>query len=104
MPTKDKATEEKLQNEADDLRGSIEAGVAFVEGQKAIQSFSAFTVEDAIDAYIERIEGADTDARPNVLNRIKKVTSEVVSAVARSRSLPPEAFREKKPGKDVNSE
>lgn len=101
---KDPAEADAAQEQATEFREAFQDAFAFVEGQKLGQSFSALTPEDCLDAFIERIEGKDTEARPNVLNRIAKVRADVLAAVEKVKAMPPEAFREARPDEDVNTE
>jgi len=93
----------KLQAQNLEIRENLNNAYAAVEGEKAVQSFSAFTFEDALDAQIERIIGAGTDVRPNELRRVDKIESNVISAVAKVKALPPSAFLEAKNERDVNT-
>jgi hypothetical protein len=95
--------EEKKQEVSFELRRSLNNAYAFVEGQKTIQSFSALTIEDLLDQQIERIEGQDTQARPNELNRITKTVNDVVAAAEKIKSMPDDAFNEHDNQKDVNT-
>jgi hypothetical protein len=94
----------KLQSQNLEIRESLNNAYAAVEGQKAVQSFAAFTFEDALDLQIERIEGADTELRPNELHRVDKIESNVVSAVAKVKVMPPSAFVEPRDDRDVNTQ
>lgn len=100
---KDPAEADSAQEQATEFRETLQDAFAFIEGQKTTQSFSALTPEDCFDRYIERIEGRDTPARPNVLNRIAKVRSEVLASIEKIKAMPPEAFREARPSEDVNT-
>lgn len=83
------------QSQADniEIRYDLHNAYAYVEGQRSIQSFSAFTAEEAHDRFIERIEGRGTAYRPNVLDRIDRVVHNVQTAVAKVKALPADAFR-----------
>ena len=72
-------------------------------GQQSVQAWSAFTLEEAMDAQIEAIEGAGTDKRPNELARVDRVEQECLAAIAALRELPPEQFLEPDPEQDVNT-
>ena len=100
---KDPAEADSAQEQATEFREKLQDAFAFIEGQKITQSFSALTPEDCFDRYIERIEGKDTAARPNVLNRITKVRNEVLASIEKIKAMPPEAFREARPNEDVNT-
>jgi hypothetical protein len=72
-------------------------------GQQSVQSWTAFTFEEAVDAQIEAIEGPATDKRPNELMRVDRIEQECLAAVAALRDLPPEQFIEADPEQDVNT-
>jgi hypothetical protein len=100
---KDPAEADSAQEQATEFRKTLQDAFSFIEGQKITQSFSALTPEDCFDRYIERIEGKDTTARPNVLNRIAKVRNEVLASIEKIKAMPPEAFREARSDEDVNT-
>lgn len=101
---KQPAEADSAQDQATQFRETLQDAFSFVEGQKITQTFSALTPEDCFDAYIERVSGKDTTARPNVLNRIAKVKNEVLASIEKIKAMPPEAFREARPGEDVNTD
>lgn len=85
------------------LRRSLSHAYAALVGDQTAQSFSAFTLEEALDAQIERIEGKGSAIRPNLLDRVNRVLSETVQAVEQIKQMPPEAFIEADSDKDVNT-
>lgn len=95
--------EEKTQSLNLELRTALNDAYAAVEGAKSVQTFSAVTFEDLADQQIERIAGATSPARPNELDRITRTVNNVVAAVEKIKSLPPEAFARKDDTKDVNT-
>lgn len=95
--------DEATQSRNLEIRERISNAYAAVEGAKATQSFAAYTLEDALDAQIERIEGAGTVLRPNQLARIDRVEADVVAAVAQIKAMPADAFVEPREDRDVNS-
>lgn len=84
-------------------REALNNAYAALVGQQSIQSWTAFTVEEAVDAQIERIEGASTDKRPNELERVDRIENDCLAAIAALRELPPEQFIEPDPTQDVNT-
>ena len=68
---------EQVQNRNTRLRESLSNAFVALQAEKTTQSFSAFTFEEALDAQIERIEGAGTQLRPNELDRISRILSQV---------------------------
>lgn len=93
----------QAQSQNQRIRECLGNAYAAVEAQKNVQSFSAFTFDDALQAQNDRIEGADTDARPNELHRIDKVQADVQAAVSQVKALPPDAFVEADDDRDVNT-
>ncbi len=102
MANKDKE-DAQLQEQNLELRIAISDAYSAIEGYKAVQSFSALTFEELANAQILRIAGPDTQERPNELNRIKRVLDKVTQAVAKIKSMPPEAFQKSDPERDVNT-
>ena len=103
MAKKQDTAEQTNENLSLELRRSVANAYAFVKGREAEQSFASFTFEDALDAQIERIEGDDTDVRPNELHRIDKIENDLLTAVAKIKSLPAEFFNESDPTTNVNT-
>ena len=101
MDTKTKNEEDRLGGKHFDQRRAIGNAYAALLGQQNIQTFQAFTFEEAIDAQIERIEGADTTLRPNELKRVAHIEQELLRAAEEIRKLPPEQFLEKDEKHDV---
>jgi hypothetical protein len=100
----------KTQNEEEDLqsvhlrqREALNNAYAALLGQAAIQSFQAFTFEEALDLQIQRIDGTSTQLRPNELDRVDRVEQQLLQAVDQLKQVPPEKFLQPKPGEDVNS-
>lgn len=86
-----------------ELRRTLATAYAFVKGNESTQSFASFSFEDAMDAQIERIEGKDSESRPNVLHRIDKIENDVTSAAEKIKKLPKELFNDPNPATDVNT-
>lgn len=82
-----------------ELRRALSDAYSFVEGQKLVQSFAAVTFEELLDQQIERIEGASTVQKPNEIDRITRVEQDVISAVAKIKKMPDDAFN-KSPGEN----
>jgi hypothetical protein len=85
------------------LREALNDAYAFIEGQKSVQSFAAFTFEEAIQQQNDALTGPDTQNRPNAYNRITKLSMAVQQAVMQIKNMPPEAFVDSDPTTDVNS-
>ena len=102
-PTKKNAEDDKRQQQADDYREVVANAYTYIEAQKSVQSFAALTPEDLMDRFLERIEGKDTEARPNVLNRIAKIKRELEKTIEKVKALPESAFRRPSPKRDVNT-
>lgn len=74
------------------VRQSLSDAYAFVSGQQATKSFAALTFEELCQQQIDRIQGPDTDARPNALHRVKVITNNLASAITQINALPADAF------------
>jgi hypothetical protein len=97
------AEDDSLQGQSESYRGVLASAYAYVEAQKSVQTLSAISPEELYDRFVERISGPDTQARPNVLNRIAKIRNEIIAATEKIKALPPEAFRIPDFTKDVNT-
>lgn len=89
------ATKEEKQAETKrrtNQRRSLNDAYASILGERAIQTFSNYTFEDALDQQIERIEGADTKLRPNLLNKVTQVYEGVKKTVEELKSLDDSEF------------
>jgi hypothetical protein len=103
--------DERKENNADEEQGylylqqrqAVNNAYASLEGQAIADSFSAFTFEEAADAQIERIEGASTTLRPNMLDRTEAVRQNLKNAVKQIKAVPPEKFRDVERGDAVNT-
>lgn len=105
MASKEEKSEEAKKQQAHlKQRQVLNNAYAALEGQKSIQSFSAFTFEEALDNQIELIEGAGTKLRPNQLDQVKRVEEELVQAVTELKKIPPEQFLQPKEDRDVNTD
>lgn len=84
-------------------REALNNAYAVLEGQKSVQSFSAFTFEEALDNQIELISGSSTTTRPNKLDYVKQVEQRLLTAVEQLKQVPPETFLEHSEDTDVNT-
>ena len=86
-----------------ELRRVLNQSVGAVLGRQTTESFYALTYEELADQQIERIEGKGTETRPNELERVNKIESDLINAVAQIRNIPPESFLLADPDRDVNT-
>jgi len=85
-------------------RAALNNAYSSLEGQKAIQSFLAFTFEEALQNQIDLIEGEGTVLRPNQIDQVKGIEENVIKAVSALKQIPPENFVRPDASKDVNTE
>lgn len=85
------------------LRTALSNAYAAVEGAKAVQSFSAYTLEDALSDQVTIISGPGTPTRPNELDSIQAILNNVTQAATQIQNLPPDAFDDPNPSTDVNT-
>ena len=93
--------QQTLLNQANQIRRSVAAAYADVQGDEITESFSAITFEECLDRQIEAIEGAGTDIRPNLLDRVQKVKSTIMTAIQQINSLPDDAFTQADPDRNT---
>lgn len=86
-----------------ELRRVLNQSIGAVLGRQTTESFYALTYEELADKQIERIEGKGTSTRPNELERVNKIESDLLNAVAQIRNIPPENFLLSDPARDVNT-
>jgi hypothetical protein len=96
-------TNQQQQQQNLDLRKALSDAYSFVESQKSVQSFSALTFEDCVDQQIELISGAGTSLRPNMLDRITAIQTNLTNAIAKIKALPANAFAQPDPTNDANT-
>ncbi|WP_394831643.1 hypothetical protein LVJ94_34535 [Pendulispora rubella] len=70
------------------ILGYLAKASAALAGQQATQSFAAYTLEDAMYAQTQRIDGPDTTSRPNALHGVDKIVANVEAAVKAIKALP----------------
>lgn len=97
------ASKDKIEQVNFEVRRDLANATAFVAGQQAVYSFAALTPEELLDQQIERIEGKDTQARPNEVHRLDGIESSLLRSIQRIRDLPPEAFQDPDASTDVNT-
>ena len=102
--TKDREGEEaRVQNLHAQQRRVINNAYAALLAQQNIDTFQAFTFEEAVDAQIERIEGEGTKLRPNLIDRTKGIRDRIVKASEELKKVPPDQFLDKDEERDVNT-
>jgi hypothetical protein len=102
MADEDNESSQRQQQNIE-LRRALNDAYAFVEGQKATQSFTAITFEDLMDQQIERLEGKSTISKPNEIDRINKVENALVAAVEKIKKMPDDAFKKTSEENNVNT-
>lgn len=93
---------EAFQKQADEIRRDLENGYAFVEGHRYTETAAAFTIEEGMDRFIERMTGKPP-FRPNELDKIQAVRSRVLAAVEKAKTISPEAFIKANAESNVNT-
>lgn len=99
---KNKQETEAFQKQADEIREALGNAYGFVEGQKHSQAAAMFTIEDAMDQFIERMAGKPP-FRPNELERLAKIKAKTDEAVERVKGISPESFITSDGSSNVNT-
>lgn len=95
--------DDKAQSQNLEIREGLNNAYAALDGQRATATFATYSIENALDEQIERIEGADTPLRPNEIHRVDRIEANVLAAVAKIKAMPDNAFREPDNNRDVNT-
>ncbi len=100
--TPQKQEAEAFQKQADEIRHDLERGYAFVEGRRYTEAAEAFTIEEAMDRFIERMSGKPP-LRPNELEKIAAMRARVITAVEKAKNITPETFAKARSDVNVNT-
>ena len=102
--TKQRQNEEKAkQKKSTKQREQIQNAYAALIGDQNNQTFYAFTLEEAVDAQIERLSGASTKLRPNQIDRVTRIKEQLLKTVEQVREIPPSEFILRRGEGDVNT-
>ncbi len=104
MTRRDLLEQDKQESDVERQRYALSNAYGALRGREHAESLAAFTLEEAIDAHIERIEGAGSQTHPNQLDRIERVRSDLLAAVSAVRSVSPDKFKDVDSGYAVNTE
>lgn len=79
--------------------------VTALRSAEVSNSFASFSLEEAIDQSIERIEGdvLEGTTRPNKLVQVDRIKQDFQNAIEGIRETDPDAFRPPNPEGDVNT-
>lgn len=85
------------------LRLVINQSLGAVQGRQNSESFAAITYEELAEQQIARITDSGTVTRPNELERVNKIASDLLNAVEQIKKIPPEKFILSNASQDVNT-
>lgn len=80
------------QDLAQQYRQVLANAYAFIQGQQTNQTFAATTFEQLAAAQIDRLTGKGAPGRPNALQRIAKIQSDLQGMAAQIKATDPSAF------------
>jgi hypothetical protein len=92
-----------LQQQNINIRVALSDAYAAVQGDQTNQTFNSISFEELAQAQITLINGPDTPARPNALDSVQSVLSNLMQAVTQIMNAPPEQFLEPDSSRDVNT-
>jgi len=95
--------EKAKQEQVIKQRQALENAYASLLGDQNIQTFSAFTLEEAVSLRLEKIEGKTLALRESELERVERIKSQVLQAIEQIRKVPPEEFQKDIDDDTVNS-
>jgi hypothetical protein len=93
--TKTQNEEQASQDETIRQRLEISNGYASLLGSQSVQSFTAFTFEEALGLQIESISGQGTDTHPNQLGRVARIKMQLLQSVEQVLKVDPSKFNKK---------
>lgn len=91
--TQQQSEQDTQQEETIRQRIALESAYAQLLGEQTNQTFAAFTFEEALDLQIEQIQGAGTEAHPNLLGRVERIKSQLLQAVEQISQVDPSQFQ-----------
>jgi len=95
--------EQRLQQLNAANRRAVNNAYAALLADANIETFQAFTFEEAVDAQIERITEDVSDIRPSLKTRVDRIRNEIVKAAEELKKIPPDQFLDKDEERDVNT-
>lgn len=104
-PTKQEQHEAAAaQEKSVQQRENIQNAYAALLGDQSNQTFHAFTLEEAMDAQIERISGESTRVRPSSLDRVERIKNQLLQTIDQVKSVDPSEFVLRDNSTDVNTD
>lgn len=97
------AVQAAQQQQNQELRTALNDAYAAVQGAAGVQTFAAYTFENALQDQINLITLPGTDSRPNEIDGIQTILSNLLQAVTKIKAMPPSAFAEPSETSDVNT-
>jgi len=99
----DKNEEYRLQSTHLKQRRAINDAYAMLLAQDAVQSFSSYTFEEALQDQLDKIENDDRQERPSELKRVERIEQSLVTAAKEIKKIPPDQFQLPNRKRDVNT-
>lgn len=97
--TASEASRETLQQ----YREVVANTVGFVRSREVTRAYTSISLEELIDARIDRIEQPMEGNRPGALARLEKIKNDFHGALEGIKATPPDAFRRPDPDTDANT-
>lgn len=85
------------------FRNAVADMVGALRSQEINKGFVSFTLEEAIDQQIERIEGDPTATRVNQLTRVDRIKTELDAVIEAIKNTDPDLFRAPSSNDDANT-
>jgi hypothetical protein len=92
----DRRTDAKRQAQDEQmmrLRLALNNAYASLRGRAVADSFAAYTIEEAIDAHVDVIEGKGTKVHPSQLDRVERIRNDLIAVAEAIKALPVDSFR-----------
>ncbi len=104
MGTTERTAEQQARETTRNYRGVVASVVGALRSAEANKSFASFSLEEAIDQAIDRIEGAQEGRlKPNRVAQVAKIREDLTNAIEGMRASDPDSFRPASETTDVNT-
>lgn len=98
-----RTSEEEAREARQRYREAVANAVGALRSQEINRSFASFSLEEAIDQQIERIEGEGTPTLPNLLTYVDRIKSDLDGVIDGIKETDPDLFRQSDPTQDANT-
>lgn len=101
--TEGRTSQQEARDARERYRTAVANAVGALRSREINRSFASFSLEEAIDQQIERIEGEGTETLPNLLTAVDRIKSDLDGVIDAIKEMDPDLFRQADPSSDANT-